>query len=172
MATPEDKTSLSVNQIVPMVFRHRMGWLTLAIVPMLLAGLWCLGFGYYLQFISPGSVKPGAGWAMMVMGLLVGGGSAAGITLVWDIILDRANAMVTRRLGVLGRVKVTTYPMETFAEVVVWPGTVRGHRRYKVELWGGKSVYLTEYSSRTQALEKAEEVGRYLDLPVKDHSNS
>jgi hypothetical protein len=154
-----------------MVFRHRIGWLAIALLPMLLCGFWCLGFGYYLQFVSPGSVKPGAGWAMMAMGVIVGGIAAGCMTMVWDIILDRANGLVTRRRGALGRIKVATFPMESFVEVVVWPGSVRGHRRYKVELWGDRAVYLTEYSNHSQAMEKAAEVGRYLDLPVDDRAS-
>lgn len=152
-----------------MVFRHRMGWvLTLAIIPVLLTGLGCMGQGIYLEFYSTEKLKPGATWALMVFGLGIALGALAGITMVWDILLDRANGVATRRRGFLGRIKVVTFPLETFAQVVIWPTRVKGHRRYHVELWGAQSLYLTEYSSEQQAVEKAKEVGEYTGLPVKN----
>jgi hypothetical protein len=56
--------------------------------------------------------------------------------------------------------------------VMVYHGTVESpyasHNRYRIALAGeGRSVYLTEFSTPRQAIERAEEIGRYLQMPIE-----
>jgi hypothetical protein len=150
-----------------MTFRHRIGWLALAVLPMLLGGLFAIGMGFHIEFLSTGSYKPGAGWALMSLGLFVAAISLALITFVWDVFIDRASSVVKRRFGCLGIVKEHAFPLADFQCVRVFWVTVRGFRRYHVQLAGPVDrVYLTEYSDPQQATKKAREVGNYLGLPV------
>jgi hypothetical protein len=150
-----------------MTFRHRIGWLALAVLPMLLAGLFAIGMGFHMQFLSTQSHKPGAGWALMSLGLFTALMSLALLTMVCDVVIDRAASLVKRRLGCLGIVKVRNFPLKDFNRVRVFWVTVSGVRRYHVHLASpSDSVYLNEYTFPQQAIAKANEVGHYLGLPV------
>jgi hypothetical protein len=150
-----------------MTFRHRIGWLALAVLPMLLLGLAGIGLGFHMQFLSTQTYKPGSGWALMSFGLFITVMSLALLTFVCDVFIDRATSLVKRRLGCLGIVKAHTFPLADFNRVRVVLATVRGYRRYHVHLASpSDSVYLTEFSEPQQAINKASEVGNYLGLPV------
>lgn len=160
------------GRVPPMVFRHRIGWLALAVLPMLVAGAFAFVAGVRHQWYNHESIKPGSGWALMGMGLFTFTVSLALICMVWDVRIDRAGNRVTRRRGTLGWVRSHSTPLDAFNGVAVMKGMVQGYARYRIYLSGPSAAeYLTEYTYVEQAHEKAAEVRRYLGFPDGDNDN-
>ncbi len=156
----------------PIYFRHQSRVLRIAMIPLLLMGLGCAVFGCVLTFGESFDAKPGAGIALMVMGLGTALLSAGLITARWELAIDRSVGHVRRIRGALGLYSNQTYSFASFHGVGVRYACVSSgtqfFNRYRVILLANQdTLYLTEYGEPRLAIEKANEIGSYLGMPVE-----
>ena len=172
MATPSE----SPNSVAPLTFRHRIGWLGFVLLPLFAIGIGTMNGGFQIQFKNPKSAKPGAGWALMALGLGCTVFSLGGILFVWDITIAPATGLITRRRGTLGFSRTATFALSDFNAVLVSRHRAFSNSstltRFHVSLMGPnyRSVYLTEYSHADQALAKARDASACTGLPVIDRT--
>ncbi|QOV90302.1 hypothetical protein [Humisphaera borealis] len=157
----------------PIIFRHRIGWLGLALVPLLLTGLAAVYVGVSIQFLGTITAKPGAGWAVLLLGLLAMVFAVGALSMHWDLEIDRPAGQVRRTRGTLGMKRSYAYDLKFFDRVTVTHHLLTTHNggsysRFRVSLSGKDiSVYVTEYSTKQQAADKAGDIAIYLDLPTE-----
>lgn len=156
----------------PILYRHRIGCLALAVLPTLLVGLVVIGLGYHVQFRDATAVNAGVGWALMGLGVVVSLLSTAALSVRWDLEIDRDAGQVRRTRGYLGMGRSFAYDLSAFDRVEITEETTpdrRGTsiRRYTVRL-AGKDVIVSvmQFPELAPAREEAERVESYLDWPV------
>lgn len=156
----------------PIYFRHQSRVLRIAMIPLLLAGLACAIFGSVLMVDKSFGAKPGAGIALTVMGVGTALLSAGLMTARWELAIDRSLGHVSRVRGAFGLYAKQTYSLASFHGVSVQYAAVTSgtqmYYRYRVSLLANQdSLYLTEYGEPKPAIEKANEIGSYLGMPVE-----
>lgn len=156
----------------PLIIRHRIGWLALALVPLLVTGVIAIYVGIQIAITRTIEAKPGAGWAVLALGALAILFSLAALSIRWDLEIDRPAGQVRRTRGLLGMNRSYAYDLSAFDQVLVSDYLLVSpssqYDRYRVSLVGKDiSVYLTEFSDLDAARKKATDVGEYAGLPVK-----
>lgn len=162
------------ESVEPLKFRHRIGWLALAVLPLVLLGLGAMGGGIHLKLSGQPDARTAAPYVLLAFGFVT---ALIGMALIlgsWDIVIDKAGGTVTSRVGTLGLGRTRITPVGEIRHVVVVQGravseTVR-YTRYKVYLHAGgeRLVYLTEFTDHDKAAAVARDVARYLGVPDRD----
>jgi hypothetical protein len=156
-----------------MVFQHGIGWMSLATVPIGLAGLAAAALGAHWWLT--GKWPPGGALGLLAVGLLIFLLCLAGTFWRLRKVIDRGRRRVIDSWWVLGMSGAREHRLDDFLAVGLVHTTITSdggsYDRYKVYLAGRRDgrpflVYLTEYSDPTRADEKAREVAKFTGLRV------